>query len=289
MKRRLTAALIAAISWTPLAAYAQGKPQRGAWPGARESRPDQRLPRPEHVEGSSDGGWQQQPAPTPDASTGGRERRSVEAPGGGRLPNARPYQPGSDDRTGRPQSRAYGDRNRGDAALDRDRARAWQSRWLERRRQWGGNITDWRDHARDDYRFAERQDWMARTNARDWAARAGSFRDRPSFGSGNAAWTPEWRRNPRYDWTRHRVSNRAAFHLPRYYAPPGWQQGYRRFSIGMAVAPVLFTQDYWIDDPYAYRLPDPYGPLRWVRYYNDALLVDIESGEVVDAISDIFW
>ena len=41
--------------------------------------------------------------------------------------------------------------------------------------------------------------------------------------------------------------------------------------------------------PYDYRLPEAYGPYRWVRYYNDALLVDIYTGEVVDTVYDIFW
>jgi hypothetical protein len=36
-------------------------------------------------------------------------------------------------------------------------------------------------------------------------------------------------------------------------------------------------------------LPPAYGPYRWVRYYNDALLVDIYTGRVVDTVYDIFW
>ena len=32
-----------------------------------------------------------------------------------------------------------------------------------------------------------------------------------------------------------------------------------------------------------------YGPYRWVRYYDDVLLVDVYSGEVVDVIYDFFW
>ena len=32
-----------------------------------------------------------------------------------------------------------------------------------------------------------------------------------------------------------------------------------------------------------------YGPYRWVRYYDDAVLVDIYSGEVVDVINNFFW
>ena len=57
----------------------------------------------------------------------------------------------------------------------------------------------------------------------------------------------------------------------------------------MVLTSGLWGQDYWIDDPWSYRLPEAYGPYRWVRYYNDALLVDGRSGFVVDVIYDIFW
>ncbi|MGB3928318.1 MAG: RcnB family protein, partial [Sphingobium sp.] len=49
------------------------------------------------------------------------------------------------------------------------------------------------------------------------------------------------------------------------------------------------SNSYWINDPYQYRLPPSYGTLRWVRYYDDALLVDIRDGYVVDVIHDFFW
>ena len=52
---------------------------------------------------------------------------------------------------------------------------------------------------------------------------------------------------------------------------------------------MLFSSNYWINDPFYYRLPPAYGPYRWVRYYNDALLVDIYTGQVVDVEYDIFW
>ena len=51
----------------------------------------------------------------------------------------------------------------------------------------------------------------------------------------------------------------------------------------------LFGSNYWINDPFYYRLPEVWGPYRWVRYYNDALLVDVRSGQVVDVEYDIFW
>ncbi|HEX7856661.1 MAG TPA: RcnB family protein [Sphingobium sp.] len=102
-------------------------------------------------------------------------------------------------------------------------------------------------------------------------------------------WSNDWRRDNRYDWSRYRQSYRDYYHLPAYRAPSGWGYGYSRFSIGVYLGGPLFSSSYWIDDPYSYRLPPAYGTLRWVRYYNDALLVDIRDGYVVDVIHDFFW
>lgn len=104
----------------------------------------------------------------------------------------------------------------------------------------------------------------------------------------NRNWSRDWRRDDRYDWQRYRYSNRYLFQAERYYAPYGWDYGYRRFSIGYTLSTLLFDQQYWIDDPYSYRLPPVYGPYRWVRYYDDVLLVDLRSGRVVDKIYDFF-
>ena len=102
-------------------------------------------------------------------------------------------------------------------------------------------------------------------------------------------WNNNWRNDRRYDWRGYRGYNRGVFRLPRYYAPYGWRYGYRRYSIGVRIGAPLFTQNYWIADPWYYRLPPAYGGYRWVRYYNDALLVDVRTGYVVDVIHDIFW
>ncbi|MBW6523931.1 RcnB family protein [Sphingomonas sp. RHCKR47] len=122
---------------------------------------------------------------------------------------------------------------------------------------------------------------------RDWSWRSGTA---GSWGrQAQRGWDRGWRQDRRYDWSGYRNSNRAAYRLPRYYAPYGWNGGYRRFGVGARLSSVLFAQSYWIDDPFAYRLPEPYGPYRWVRYYNDAILVDIDTGEIVDVINDLFW
>lgn len=52
--------------------------------------------------------------------------------------------------------------------------------------------------------------------------------------------------------------------------------------------PAYFGESYWID-PAMYGLPYPPPGAQWVRYWNDAVLVDMYSGEVIDVIRDFFW
>lgn len=101
-------------------------------------------------------------------------------------------------------------------------------------------------------------------------------------------WTQDWRRDNRYDWQRFRTDNRMTFHVGRYN-PPYRGYAYRRLSVGLFLQPLFYSQSYIIYDPYNYRLPAVYGPYQWVRYYDDALLVDTYTGEVVDVLYDFFW
>lgn len=146
----------------------------------------------------------------------------------------------------------------------RDWNRGDESRRDDNRRDW--NATPRRDGDRNDWRHS---DWGRRDHDRRW--------------------NNDWRRDGRYDWQRHRSFNRGIYRLPTYRAPRGWHYGYRSFSVGLYLNNVLFAPTYWISDPWAYRLPPVYGPLRWVRYYDDALLVDVRNGYVVDVIHRFFW
>lgn len=105
--------------------------------------------------------------------------------------------------------------------------------------------------------------------------------DRGDHGNWNRG---NWDRN---NWQVFRDRNRSLFHLPRYVGPRGYS--YRRFDRGYRLEPFFYAQQYWIDDPDEYQLPPAYGPYRWVRYYNDALLVNIYTGEVEDVMYDFFW
>jgi hypothetical protein len=100
---------------------------------------------------------------------------------------------------------------------------------------------------------------------------------------------PDWRNDRRFDWRGYRDGHRDQYRLGRYVPPRGWSYGYRRFSAGFRIDPFFYASNYWISDPYAYRLPPVWGTYRWVRYYDDALLIDTATGMVVDAIPDFFW
>jgi hypothetical protein len=100
-------------------------------------------------------------------------------------------------------------------------------------------------------------------------------------------WSTRWRNDQRYDWQNYRRHHRSIFHLGIYYDPFGW--GYQRWGIGWRLWPSYYSDNYWLDDPAYYALPYAPWPLKWVRYYDDALLVNVYTGEVVDVMYDFFW
>jgi Ni/Co efflux regulator RcnB len=114
-----------------------------------------------------------------------------------------------------------------------------------------------------------------RTDGHRWSGRSGG------------TWNRDWRNDRRYDWRRYRDSHRSIFHIGIYYDPFGYNS-YRPFNIGYRLYPSYYGQQYWID-PGMYQLPYPPPGTVWVRYWDDALLVDTYSGEVVDVIRNFFW
>lgn len=104
---------------------------------------------------------------------------------------------------------------------------------------------------------------------------------------GDHHWDGNWRNNHRYDWRDYRHHHRSIFHVGFYYDPYGW--GYQPFSIGWRLWPSYYSNRYWINDPWMYRLPYAPPGYVWVRYWNDAMLVDTWSGTVVDVIPGFFW
>lgn len=161
--------------------------------------------------------------------------------------------------------------------------------------QWQGRNRSYVDPNRNDsYRDTTRQRTLDGNRWRDTDRRGydnrwrGDNRWQGSRQGYTGNWNRDWRRDNRYDWRSYRSSNRYVYRLSPYYAPYR-NYSYRRLSPGFYLEALFFGSRYWIDDPWYYRLPPADGPYRWVRYYDDALLVDIYSGEVVDVIYDFFW
>ena len=100
-------------------------------------------------------------------------------------------------------------------------------------------------------------------------------------------WDGNWRRDGRYDWRRWRDRNRSRFHLGIYFDPFGW--GYRPYRVGWRMWPHYYRSNYWLSDSWSYRLPYAPPGYRWIRYYDDAVLVDTWDGQVVDVIYNFFW
>tara|TARA_R110000782_G_scaffold78276_3_gene155007 strand:- start:51570 stop:52055 length:486 start_codon:yes stop_codon:yes gene_type:complete len=64
---------------------------------------------------------------------------------------------------------------------------------------------------------------------------------------------------------------------------------YRSWNNGARIAPAYYGSRYVIADPWRYRLPRANGSLRYVRHYDDVLLVNVRSGRVVKVYRNFFW
>jgi hypothetical protein len=316
------AALAIALATPALSASAsaQERPQRGTWSGGngaaeaqqqRAARQEQRAARQEVREERQEVRQQnrqvrqaappQQRAapPSPPQQARGENRgddRSQRWQGQNRSDTARRsegiYNPQLDrnrDRSGervvardrqqaqqQPQARV----NRGNWNGGRD-SNTWQGSRDGRDTNRGDRDGSWQDN-RDgrDYRDGDRN-----TSYRD-SDRNRSYRDNDR--RDHRQWDRRWRDSNRYNWSSYRYSNRHIYTPGRYYAPYR-NYSYRRLSIGFSLDRLFFGNRYWINDPWQYRLPEVYGDYRWIRYYDDVLLVDMYTGEVVDVIYDFFW
>lgn len=91
-----------------------------------------------------------------------------------------------------------------------------------------------------------------------------------------------WGRN---DWRGYRDTNRSI------YRGGNWNSSYRyqTFRPGVRIGVGYFAPRYYINDYGRYRLPRPGYNQRWVRHYNDVLLVDVRRGYVIDVIRNFYW
>lgn len=92
----------------------------------------------------------------------------------------------------------------------------------------------------------------------------------------------DWARN---DWRSYRNTNRRAFHRGTWRAP----FRYQTFRPGVRIGASFYGPRYLIADPWRYHLPRARSYQRWVRHYDDLLLVDVRRGIVIDVIRNFYW
>jgi hypothetical protein len=76
-------------------------------------------------------------------------------------------------------------------------------------------------------------------------------------------------------------------HLAPFAYPPGY--GYRQWGIGMALPALFLAPAYFYADWAALGLAPPQPGYQWVRYGPDLLLVDLSTGQVVDAAYGVVY
>lgn len=96
----------------------------------------------------------------------------------------------------------------------------------------------------------------------------------------------EHRRADRRVWERNWVAPQR-FHWRAYHYPSGWS--YRRWSYGMILPLAFWSREYWIPGYWDFGLPNPPYGYVWVRYGNDALLVAVTNGLILQAWYNLFY
>jgi Ni/Co efflux regulator RcnB len=76
------------------------------------------------------------------------------------------------------------------------------------------------------------------------------------------------------------------YHIGPYRRPHGWVD--RHWGYGEILPRAFWAPQYLIADYWLFALEVPPTGYEWVRYGNDALLIDINSGEVLQAEYGVF-
>lgn len=63
---------------------------------------------------------------------------------------------------------------------------------------------------------------------------------------------------------------------------------YQRFQPGYRITPAFYGRNYVINDYRRFHWAAPKANERWVRHYDDALLVNIRTGRVVKVVHNVF-
>ncbi|HYV87718.1 MAG TPA: RcnB family protein, partial [Candidatus Polarisedimenticolia bacterium] len=165
----------------------------------------------------------------------------------------------------------------------------WQQNGQGQNRQWSQNGQgQWQQNGQPRY-----QQWGQGQNWQQWGGQGGQQWNRHQYD-----WSayhpgrrpPEWDRyrrdfDPRpYQWNR--ISQRH-YRWEPYIEPQGWY--YQRWTYGEILPGIFWSQQYWLPNYAEFGLLDPPYGYVWVRYGNDALLIDVESGQILSVEYGIFY
>jgi Ni/Co efflux regulator RcnB len=129
------------------------------------------------------------------------------------------------------------------------------------------------------------------------AAQAQDWHDRGDRGHDRREWRDDrrqdrrddrrdWRQDRREDWQAWREGHRDQYRGGSWNAP----FRYRTFGVGVIAPRSYWAPQYYLNDWGSYRLPRPaYGFQRYVRHFNDVLLIDTRSGRVIRVYRNFYW
>jgi Ni/Co efflux regulator RcnB len=101
---------------------------------------------------------------------------------------------------------------------------------------------------------------------------------------------PQWQQhnadfNARsYQWNR--TSNQR-YHYQNYERPQGWYA--QRWVYGQILPTLFWSQAYWLTSYYNFGLIDPPYGFVWVQNGNDALLVNVQTGQILSVEYNVFY
>lgn len=95
----------------------------------------------------------------------------------------------------------------------------------------------------------------------------------------------DYRQERREEWREHRARHRNLYRAPRFDAP----FRYQRFGSGSAISSRYWAPAYTVGGYARYRLPAPGRYQRYVRHYDDLLLVNTRTGRVVRLYNGFYW
>lgn len=78
-----------------------------------------------------------------------------------------------------------------------------------------------------------------------------------------------------------------AFRIGPYRPPGRWH--YRRWRFGQVLPPVYWGPPYLMSDFWLFGLDIPPIGYAWVRYGNDAILINLADGRIVQIVYDVFF